>query len=94
MYNSKHQLRTYTSDSHDDFKPKTKISLEKDNLEENVRKIIASDKIVVFMKGVPEAPECGFSRAVCQVLNFYGFKYTTFNVNQNLEYKEPIKKIS
>jgi monothiol glutaredoxin len=67
-----------------------------DNLIEEVKKQISSDKIVLFMKGVPLAPECGFSRAVCQVLSFYGFKYTSYNINVagSGPYKEAIKQVS
>lgn len=34
---------------------------------DGLTKMVKSDKVVVFMKGVPEAPKCGFSNAVVQV---------------------------
>lgn len=30
---------------------------------------VKSNPLVVFMKGTPDAPQCGFSRAVCQILD-------------------------
>jgi glutaredoxin-related protein len=30
---------------------------------------VKTNPLVVFMKGTPEAPQCGFSRAVCQILD-------------------------
>ncbi|OTF69680.1 hypothetical protein BLA29_015062 [Euroglyphus maynei] len=35
--------------------------------EETLKQIINNDKVVIFMKGVPESPRCGFSNAVVQV---------------------------
>ena len=59
------------------------------------------------MKGNPDRPECGFSKgkkrnkkrtqkflATCAVLNHYGYKYSSFNVNINPYYKEALKKYS
>ena len=34
--------------------------------------LVKGKKIVVFMKGTPDAPRCGFSNAVVQILRFHG----------------------
>lgn len=41
----------------------TSVSYDADS----ISKIVKSDKVVVFMKGIPDAPRCGFSNAVVQV---------------------------
>lgn len=44
---------------------------------------IASAPVVLFMKGTPETPQCGFSRASIQILGLQGVdpaKFTAFNV--------------
>lgn len=47
------------------------------NLEEMVKK----DKVVVFMKGTPAQPMCGFSNAVVQILRMHGVdNYAAYNV--------------
>lgn len=47
------------------------------NLEEMVKK----DKVVVFMKGTPAQPMCGFSNAVVQILRMHGVdSYAAYNV--------------
>lgn len=38
------------------------------------------NKVVVFMKGVPEEPKCGFSNAVVQILRMHGVKYDAHDV--------------
>ena len=38
----------------------------------HIDKLVKDKKIVVFMKGTPDAPRCGFSNAVVQILKFHG----------------------
>jgi monothiol glutaredoxin len=53
---------------------------------------VKKNKIVVFMKGVPEAPQCGFSNAVAQILDMHGVKgYVSFNVLDDQELRQEIK---
>jgi monothiol glutaredoxin len=49
------------------------------------------------MKGNPQQPQCGFSRAVCQVLDLHGVppeKMKTYDVLQDLELRSGIKEFS
>ncbi|KAK9481127.1 thioredoxin-like protein [Lipomyces japonicus] len=58
---------------------------------------IASAPVVLFMKGVPEAPQCGFSRATIQLLSLYGVdpeKFAAFNVLEDNELRQGIKEFS
>ena len=41
------------------------------NLKARLDQVVKDNKVVVFMKGVPAAPKCGFSNAVVQVCNFF-----------------------
>ncbi|XP_059163782.1 glutaredoxin-related protein 5, mitochondrial-like [Physella acuta] len=57
--------------------------------------LVKGKKIVVFMKGTPEAPRCGFSNAVCQILKFHGVnKFESFDVLSDDELREGIKKFT
>ncbi|SRR6266851_4955583 len=58
---------------------------------ERIKGIVASSDVVLFMKGVPAAPECGFSASVVQILN--GLKVPFKGVNV-LEVREGIKSFS
>ena len=52
---------------------------------------------MLFMKGTPDLPQCGFSRAVCQVLEVQGVpadKIKSFNCLEDQELREGIKEYS
>lgn len=42
--------------------------------------MVKKNKVVVFMKGVPEQPMCGFSNAVVQIFKMHGVQYDSYNV--------------
>lgn len=50
------------------------------NANEEIEKLIKNNKVVVFMKGIPEQPQCGFSNAVVQILRMHGVNYDAHNV--------------
>jgi monothiol glutaredoxin len=54
------------------------------------QKITASD-VVLFMKGTPEVPECGFSNQVVQILNHLGIEYSSVNVLEDEKIRNGIK---
>lgn len=58
---------------------------------EDIEKMVNNNKIVVFMKGVPDAPNCGFSNAVVQVLRMHGAQYDSHNVLENEAIRQGIK---
>lgn len=41
---------------------------------EHIESLLEGKKVVVFMKGTPDEPKCGFSNAVCQIMAFHGIK--------------------
>ena len=56
---------------------------------------VASHPLVVFMKGTPEQPQCGFSRAVIQILGVHDVppaKMKTYNCLEDQELREGIKE--
>lgn len=46
-------------------------------------KLVRTNKVVVFMKGNPQAPRCGFSNAVVQIMRMHGVQYDAHDVLQN-----------
>jgi len=54
-----------------------------DELEARMRKIMDSDKVVLFMKGSPDAPRCGFSRQTVAILKEHQVKFTHFDILQD-----------
>lgn len=58
---------------------------------------VASAPVVLFMKGTPEFPQCGFSRATISLLGKQGVdpaKFAAFNVLEDPELREAIKEYS
>src|SRR5262249_62388277 len=59
-------------------------------IDEQVKK----NKIVVYMKGTPSFPMCGFSAATVQVLDSYNVPYESVNVLEDPAIREGIKRYS
>jgi monothiol glutaredoxin len=62
--------------------------------QERIKSIIDGADVVLFMKGVPAQPQCGFSAAVVQVLNGVGVKYEAVNVLADPFVREGVKEFS
>ena len=61
---------------------------------ENINNEIKSNDVVLFMKGTPDFPMCGFSAAVVEVLNNIGVDFNSINVLDNNKIREGIKNYS
>ena len=61
---------------------------------ENIKNEIKNNEVVLFMKGTPAFPMCGFSAATVQVLTNLGIKFNSINVLDSDEMREGIKKFS
>jgi len=61
---------------------------------ERIRHLIDSNDIVLFMKGVPAAPQCGFSAAVAQILGSLAVPYESVNVLADPQIRDGIKEFS
>ena len=64
-----------------------KISIE---IENNNK----SDDVVLYMKGNPTFPQCGFSSTVVQILKHLGVDFKSYDVLQNDKLREGIKEFS
>jgi glutaredoxin-related protein len=51
-----------------------------EQLNERMRKLMNQSKVVLFMKGNPEAPRCGFSRQTVALLQEKGVEFTHFDI--------------
>ena len=59
-----------------------------------IKQLIDDNQVLLFMKGNPKFPQCGFSSLACQVLDASGTKYETFDVLQDPDVREGIKLFS
>ena len=59
-----------------------------------IENIINKNEVCLFMKGIPEAPQCGFSMAVANILKLLNVNYKAINVLENEEIRNGIKVYS
>lgn len=58
---------------------------------EKLEKLVKNNKVVVFMKGVPESPKCGFSNAVVQILRMHAVPYDSHDVLSDESIRQGVK---
>ena len=64
------------------------------NTKDKIQDIIDNNEVLLFMKGTPVMPQCGFSAAVVGVLSHMGIKYNSVNVLEDSDIREGIKEFS
>ncbi len=64
------------------------------NINQKIKDIINKNDVVLFMKGTPEMPQCGFSMTVCNILKELKVKFSGVNVLADPEIRQGIKDFS
>ena len=82
------------NDSHDDFAPKRKEIKDDDEALQMIKEHIESNRIMLYMKGNPSMPMCGFSATVVKVLQDEGVDFSSVNVLDYPQIREGVKKYS
>ncbi|KAM1796809.1 hypothetical protein ACFX11_037009 [Malus domestica] len=65
-----------------------------DALKRRLQQLIDSNPVMLFMKGSPEAPQCGFSQKVVDILKEEKVKFGSFDILSDSEVREELKKFS
>ena len=65
-----------------------------DKTKDLIKNEIDSNEVCLFMKGTPDAPQCGFSMAVSNLLKILEVKFKGVNVLENQEVRQGIKEFS
>ena len=60
-------------------------------MKDQIQKLINENEVCLFMKGTPDAPQCGFSMAVSNVLKHLNVKFAGVNVLEDVKIREGIK---
>ena len=63
-------------------------------IKEKIEVFIKENDVCLFMKGTPDAPQCGFSMAVSNMLKILNVKFKGVNVLENQKLREGIKVFS
>jgi monothiol glutaredoxin len=66
----------------------------RDALCDDAKQELAGTEVVLFMKGTPQMPMCGFSGQVVQILDYLGVAYKGVNVLANEEIRQGVKEFS
>lgn len=64
------------------------------NIEDRLKALLNRSPVMVFMKGCPETPRCGFSRTLVSILNEINVKYDTFDILSDEEVRQSLKTYS
>lgn len=65
------------------------------NVQDRIREQVASNPVVLYMKGTPQFPQCGFSASAAQILKTCGVeRYFSVNVLEDGEIRQGIKEFA
>jgi len=62
------------------------------DIQQQIDQFVRSQPVVLFMKGTPELPQCGFSQRVVAILASYGIAYVAVNVLLDERVRQGIKE--
>lgn len=63
-------------------------------INDKIRQQIGGDDVVLYMKGTPVFPMCGFSAQVVQVLSHAGVPFQSYNILEDAELRQGLKEFS
>ncbi|RLN38294.1 hypothetical protein BBJ28_00019271 [Nothophytophthora sp. Chile5] len=83
-------------DSHSDFQPQYHAakSTEKDEILKMIESHVKTYPVMLYMKGTPSAPQCGFSMQVVRILHAQGISFDSVNVLDHPEIRDGVKEYS
>lgn len=64
------------------------------SLNDRLNQLIRQQPIMLFMKGSPEAPQCGFSRQIVEILKEHNVSFGTFDILQDEQVRQGLKALS
>jgi len=70
------------------------VEQNKEDLHERLSKLVKAAQVMLFMKGTPSAPQCGFSRQLVAILRENSVKYGFFNILADDEVRQGLKKFA
>ena len=62
--------------------------------EEYLKELISKSSVMLFMKGTPSNPRCGFSSRICKLLVDHKIRFGTYDILQNAQVREKLKEFS
>jgi len=84
----------FSDDSHDDFKPQKKVAVDLSDakaVQALLAQQVKENPVIVYMKGTPDRPQCGFSQQTVRVLHAMDVEFASVNVLEHPEIRDGIK---
>ncbi|XVF24844.1 hypothetical protein REPUB_Repub13aG0162700 [Reevesia pubescens] len=78
-------------DTHEDFRPANKVQGSAVSLKDVVEQDVKENPVMIYMKGVPDFPQCGFSSLAVRVLKQYSIPLSARNILEDPELKNAVK---
>jgi len=93
---SKSVIRAFSEEtSHSDFQKKVKQNVgDSVQVLDLIKKQITENPVMLYMKGTPKQPQCGFSGQVVRVLQSVGVQFSSVNVLEYPVVREAVKQYS
>lgn len=91
-FSLRRRLSTTPGEAHSDFGKVVKK--QAGDVTSRIKEHLDENKVVLYMKGLPSQPSCGFSWKTVQVLNAIGVEYKAHNVLIDDDLRQGIKKFS
>jgi len=64
------------------------------DVQAQIAEAVKNNDVLLYMKGTPQFPQCGFSAVTVQILNHLGVKFAAVNVLEDQDVREGIKQFS
>jgi len=65
-----------------------------ESIHDAIKNAVDATDVLLFMKGTPQFPQCGFSSTVCQILQHLGVDFKSVDVLQSADVRQGIKEFS
>lgn len=72
----------------------TKADNMSDEIKQKIEGMIKDNRVMLFMKGSPTFPQCGFSGQAVQILNMHNVEFGSFDVLGDMDIRQGIKEFS
>jgi Grx4 family monothiol glutaredoxin len=70
------------------------VASSESTLNQKLHQLVNRQRIMLFMKGIPSSPRCGFSRQIVEILDSFNVSYDAFNILEDEEVRQGLKEYS
>lgn len=68
--------------------------MDNEQIRDEIKRAISEERVMLFMKGTPDMPRCGFSARVAQILNASGVEYAAMDILPDPRIREELSGLS